>query len=828
MERKFKRILSVILSSTLLITAVGCSSKDSDKKMGRYVEEQYEVPNDVYVESVIKLDNGNLMMLGGSYSGKMPEYMSLISEDGGKNWSQQAINIPSEEDKIAAINNMCPFYDGRIFISYFFEKPLDESQLEEMDKEDYVYEMPEAKYGIIDESGNFEEIEMDLSEDLENEKGGYIQSFKTSENGDVFYIAGENMNELVQIDGQTFEEKNRYLSDEYIENYLLMGNDLIVISWSGIIKYDLESGDEKGNLEALEKETIKSTGNYYPTIVSSNSKDKIYYYSVLGLYVYDVKTEKSKKLVDGSISSFGDNEMNLMGLIEKENDEYLAIFNDWSSNTGSISVINYSYDDTIPTVPEEQIVIYSLIENDTVRQAISNYTKINKDIYIKYETGLSWDNGVTESDALKTLNTEIMNGKGPDILLLDGLSVESYIKNGLLEDLSDVIGEYTKNDEILSNVVEAYTVDGKIYQIPTKFALPMLVGDKDKINKVTDFKSLTELAKSFNNDSKIFTNYYGARDLVYSMYYLYGTDWLNSDNTINEDALTTFMNTGKELYTVVQTQQEKYDKKMEEMWNSQMDVDNGMVVAPDEEIDEELDEELDEKYEGEDYEGKEFDEEMMYAYDLNYLLTPNGNISGFIYEDDPSNLALGGINQSYEFTSLITGMYMNKSLDYKVLTSGEDKIFYPFSKYGVNSNSKNKDLAKDFIKALLSEDVQGKDNGWSDGLPVNKKALKGMFELPSDYKEWYKLDEATNHYISEEYTVGSIGGEEKKMVDVWPNEDDVNRYLSEVEQATKAPTLNKVLLIEVAKQFEAYVNGESTVETAVKTIVDNLDLYLAE
>ena len=27
----------------------------------------------------------------------------------------------------------------------------------------------------------------------------------------------------------------------------------------------------------------------------------------------------------------------------------------------------------------------------------------NKDIYIKYETGLSWDNGVTESDALKTL-----------------------------------------------------------------------------------------------------------------------------------------------------------------------------------------------------------------------------------------------------------------------------------------------------------------------------------------------------------------------------------------------------------------------------------------
>ena len=177
-----------------------------------------------------------------------------------------------------------------------------------------------------------------------------------------------------------------------------------------------------------------------------------------------MKTEKTKMLVDGSISSFGNTSMDLMALFETENDNFLAVINDWSSNTSSTCIVNYNYDAKIPTVPDNQIVVYSLIENDGIRQSISSYLKNHQDTYIKYEVGLTWDNGIIEADALKTLNTEIMSGKGPDIILLDGLSADSYIKDGLLEDISDVIKEYTKNDQLLSNIVEAYTVDGKIYQ----------------------------------------------------------------------------------------------------------------------------------------------------------------------------------------------------------------------------------------------------------------------------------------------------------------------------------------------------------------------------
>ena len=37
-----------------------------------------------------------------------------------------------------------------------------------------------------------------------------------------------------------------------------------------------------------------------------------------------------------------------------------------------------------------------------------------------------------------------------------------------------------------------------------------------------------------------------------------------------------------------------------------------------------------------------------------------------------------------------------------------------------------------------------------------------------------------------------------------------------------------VLLIEVAKQFESYVNGDISLEDSINKVVDNLDLYLSE
>ena len=51
-----------------------------------------------------------------------------------------------------------------------------------------------------------------------------------------------------------------------------------------------------------------------------------------------------------------------------------------------------------------------------------------------------------------SLNTEIMSGEGPDVLLMDNLDAENYIERGMLEDISGIM----EKAGILENIQKAY------------------------------------------------------------------------------------------------------------------------------------------------------------------------------------------------------------------------------------------------------------------------------------------------------------------------------------------------------------------------------------
>ena len=52
---------------------------------------------------------------------------------------------------------------------------------------------------------------------------------------------------------------------------------------------------------------------------------------------------------------------------------------------------------------------------------------------------------------MKNLNTEIMSGEGPDVLLMDNLDAENYIERGMLEDISGIM----EKAGILENIQKA-------------------------------------------------------------------------------------------------------------------------------------------------------------------------------------------------------------------------------------------------------------------------------------------------------------------------------------------------------------------------------------
>lgn len=103
------------------------------------------------------------------------------------------------------------------------------------------------------------------------------------------------------------------------------------------------------------------------------------------------------------------------------------------------------------------------------------------------------------------LNTSILTGKGPDIISVSGLPFEKYIAKNILED----VGSLIENDKTFDknkyywNIFDALKYNGSIYTIPVNFRFNVLCVGSDAANKElngidhtkwtwTDFKSVIQ------------------------------------------------------------------------------------------------------------------------------------------------------------------------------------------------------------------------------------------------------------------------------------------------------------------------------------------------
>ena len=174
--------------------------------------------------------------------------------------------------------------------------------------------------------------------------------------------------------------------------------------------------------------------------------DVIYFACSGGLYRHVLGGTAVEQIVDGNLSSMGDPKMFLAGLAVLPDNEFAVLYTNGK-------MYRYTYDPDVPTVPEEQVSVYSLNENYAIRQAVSLFQKQHPETYVRYEVGLNTGSGMTSEDAIKNLNTRIMSGSGPDLLVLDGLPRRSYEEKGVLMELSEIAAGMSGEEELFSNLV---------------------------------------------------------------------------------------------------------------------------------------------------------------------------------------------------------------------------------------------------------------------------------------------------------------------------------------------------------------------------------------
>lgn len=211
---------------------------------------------------------------------------------------------------------------------------------------------------------------------------------------------------------------------------------------------------------------------------------------------------------------------------------------------------HFTYNAEAPAVAETELNIYSLYPDDDMTQMITRFQKANPDISVNHEIGLTGEDGMTEADAVRTLNTEILAGNGPDLICLDGFNLQSYLEKGVLADISHILDA---GDPLFRHITDCFAEDGMICAVPTTFTFPAMYGKEEYISQIHDLSSLVEAATQAKAviapESRVVNGMYP--DIMADYFYdSCSASWMEDDCTLDGAKLTEFYAAMKELYAL--------------------------------------------------------------------------------------------------------------------------------------------------------------------------------------------------------------------------------------------------------------------------------------
>ncbi|MCL2372660.1 MAG: ABC transporter substrate-binding protein [Defluviitaleaceae bacterium] len=151
-------------------------------------------------------------------------------------------------------------------------------------------------------------------------------------------------------------------------------------------------------------------------------------------------------------------------------------------------LFKYEWDENAVVSLSRTLSIWSLEDNDTVRAAIMELRRRYPDAYITYEVALTSGGAISAADAIRSLNTRLLSGRGPDILILDGVPIDGYAGRGMLLDLTGQVN----TEGMFKNLLAPYLTGGQTYVIPTQFSIPVLMGSEQALAESQTLAALIE------------------------------------------------------------------------------------------------------------------------------------------------------------------------------------------------------------------------------------------------------------------------------------------------------------------------------------------------
>lgn len=756
-KRKIAALLAASLCAGALPAAGAAAEEDGGMAMGRYVETELALPENATIRDIVRRDDGTLRIIGSFYeeeeSGEVREsYRMWDSSDRGDTWEETAV-LPEE-------------YENGYFVTLALARDGGGAGvlMEDDGSGDYDYSLV-----TFDAQGNAQEADLD---------GEMITQLTIADNGGlVGWAAGSRAVLLELSDGVQLQT----LTDGDARIVASAGGEALALGNGTLQRYDAATGEPIARDEVLEEALFAdgasyevTTGSSYPIVFASDEEGRLFYCTSKGIYSHVMEGGVVEQVVNGDLSTLADPSVQPAAMETKDQSFYVLYPRESGAYGSLYGLLRFDYNPDMAAAPEKEITVYSLKENADVQQAAAQYQKLHPDTYVNYQIGMTGTDGVTVSDALRTLNTDILAGNGPDVLVLDGMNIETYAQKGLLADLSGIADELGSGDGLVDAVACAYRTEELLPAIVTKFSIPVVAGEAELFGQTKDFAGLAGLAAQ--------TGTFTASDIAMLPEILYpicAGSWKKEDGTISQEGLMEYM---EGLRKITDAFKENMSEDDQEFYD------------------------LAAEY------GDAFLEEIMAATGGSGMSL---GVYGMDFAAENLRLALGVINGMYTWSDLTSANRVTGKCQAEPAGLQQEQVFVPVSVVGVTSASKTPEEALEFVRYMLSQDGQLADT--RNGFPVNRAALERRLQEPL-----FKDGELSS------YSEDKRTGETMELTCYWPTQEEQDLLAGWIEELSVCADMDEVQRSVVLEQAHQCVNGNISAEEAVNTIMQKINLYLAE
>lgn len=519
-----KRLIVMCLVVATTLNLVACKGATTDngavQKEFVYVPEYVKLEDVNWFNATCGTDEGFYYVNEewDNHAGTYNNYICYLDGATGE-VSRTALNLTEglEEGSSANIQQMTVLSDGTIAVvvsNWVITNPETYDGVET-----YFLKLLSAQDGAVI-------TEADITEDISgSDIYTYVQYMVADKDDNIYIVSGDNQ---IFVFDKTC--KLAFKIDTSMDSWIqAMGvsaeGQVVYASWDSVT-----GGNVINIIDPATRNVSKTCSNNVPEQNGNCSivpgiESGIIMSSSKGLTEYDLNTETATELLawlDSDIS--GDNIDTFTVLADGRVLALSTIY----SNDGTRAEAVYLTKTPYAEMPEREILTLGIMyTSQDINNAVVNFNKNNDKYRIQViDYGTDYSSEEEYNDAITRFNNALTSGNGPDIFNTEIINMSMMAQKGVMEDLNPYLEADAdlKREDLFESVLEAYSIDGKLYCIPNNFYVMTVMGKASEVGDTPGWTldELMALMDSKPEGTEVLE--YATKELILQLSMIYNFD----------------------------------------------------------------------------------------------------------------------------------------------------------------------------------------------------------------------------------------------------------------------------------------------------------------